>query len=49
MSESVQVTSYYARWKPEDHTGYVRNESPIWWDNSSGRLYCFKEPVGEGE
>lgn len=75
---SVQVTTYYARWKPENHTGYViiywaggakafpegsfespeefgvvvdllRNETPVWWDAATGRLYASNEPVGEGE
>jgi hypothetical protein len=27
----------------------LRNESPIWWDAPTGRLYAHWEPVGEGE
>lgn len=75
---AVQVKTYYARWKPANHTGYIvihwdggskafpegsfqapdefrvlvdllRNESPIWWDEPTGRLYAHNEPVGEGE
>ena len=73
-----QVLSYYARWSPENHDGYVtiywdggvkgfpsscfnspgefqivvdllRNESPVWWSESSQRLYTSQEPVGEAE
>ncbi len=28
---SVQVKTYYARWKPEEHTGYV----VIYWDGGA--------------
>ncbi|HEX6228141.1 MAG TPA: hypothetical protein VFZ41_01630 [Solirubrobacterales bacterium] len=27
----------------------LRNESPVWWDEPTGRLYASNEPVGEGE
>ncbi len=75
---TVEVKSYYARWSPTKHTGYIiiywdggskyfyessfstptefqivvdllRNEKPIWWDDSTERLYAHDEPVGEGE
>ncbi len=27
----------------------LRNEEPVWWDESTQRLYVYNEPVGEGE
>lgn len=27
----------------------LRNESPIWWDEATERLFASQEPVGEGE
>jgi hypothetical protein len=27
----------------------LRNESPVWWDEPTNRLYVSAEPVGEGE
>ena len=27
----------------------LRNEKPVWWDESTQRLFASGEPVGEGE